>query len=82
MPLHTWRRQHGPDILAQVVPTEGLDVWEASASLVSNPSVFVRSPRKIETLTSAQAVADHLARKTFDHTCYHHVCGDWLFWPK
>ena len=82
MPLHQWRRHHGPDIVAQVAPLEGLDAWQASTCLASNPSVSVTSPRKIASLSSAQGIADHLARKTFDHTCDLQTCGEWIFWPK
>ena len=81
MPLHTWRRQHGPDLIAEVTPLEGLGTWDASAWLATNPTVVARSPRKIVDLISAQATADQLARQTFDHTCNPHTCGDWRFWP-
>jgi hypothetical protein len=82
MPLHTWRRQHGPDLVAQVTPVEGLGTWDASAWPVSAPADVARSPRKIADLVSAQATADHLVRRTFDHTCDLHTCGDWTFWPQ
>jgi hypothetical protein len=82
MPLHTWRRQHGPDLVAQVTPLEGLGTWDASAWLVRSPTEAARSPRKIAELTSAQATADHLARTAFGHTCDPHECGDWMFWPQ
>jgi hypothetical protein len=82
MPLHTWRRQHGPDIVAEVSPIKGLGQWDACAWLVKDPSAVAKSPRKIAALMSAQAAADHLARTTFDHTCDPHGCGDWMFWPQ
>jgi hypothetical protein len=82
MPLHTWRRHHGPDVVAQVAPEEGLGLWAISTWLASNPSVVVNSPRKIASLTSAQGLADHLARETFDHVCDLERCGDWMFWPQ
>jgi hypothetical protein len=78
MPLHTWRRQHGPDIVAEVCPVEGLGQWDAAAWQVSDPSAAVRSPRRISALTAAHATADHLARTTFNHICAVDRCGEWL----
>jgi len=49
--------------------------------MTSDPTFTVRSPRQVGLLMSAQALADHLARKTFRHTCDHGTCGDWMFWP-
>jgi hypothetical protein len=46
--------------------------------LLDNPTVSVRLPRFFEQLMSAQAKADDLARKTFDHTCQPTACGEWL----
>jgi hypothetical protein len=46
--------------------------------LPENPTVVVRLPRFVEQLMSAQAKADDLARKTFDHTCQLTTCGEWL----
>src|SRR5260221_10848940 len=81
MPLHTWRRRHGPDIVAEVVPVDGLGQWDAAAWRVTVPSAAVRSPGKTASLTSAMDAADHLARTTFDHTCDPHTCGEWMFRP-
>jgi hypothetical protein len=83
MPLHTWRRQHGGGLIAQVEPLEGMGTWQACAWMTSDPTFTVRGPRQIGLLVSAQALADHLARKTFRHTCdFGGTCGDWMFWPK
>jgi hypothetical protein len=82
MPPHTWRRQHGPDVVAEVTSLDGLGRWHASAWFVNNRTEAVRSQRRILELMSAQAMADHLARRTFDHTCDRHACGDWMFWPQ
>ncbi len=78
MPLHGWRRLHGTDVVAQVEPIAGLGVWEVSVWLTTNPTGIVRMPRPIELLMSAQAKADNLARKTFDHECAVANCGEWL----
>ena len=75
MASHTWRRAHGPDILAEV-SADGRGAWQARVWLTSNPSVIVRTPRNADTLSSAQEKADMLARKTFDHLC-DTMCGEW-----
>jgi hypothetical protein len=82
MPAQTWRRQHGSDLVAQVAAVEGFDRWAPSAWLTSNPSLVVITQRTIETLPLAQAAADHIARKNFDHTCDSDTCGEWMFWPR
>lgn len=82
MPLHTWRLQHGPHIVALVTPLEGLGTWDASAWLGSSAADVARSPRRMSELMSAQAAADHLARAAFNHKCDPHACGDWTFWPQ
>jgi hypothetical protein len=78
--LNGWRRHHGPAIVAQVDPL-AFGRWDASTWRSNERSAAVRSPRKIATLMSAQAAADHLARTVFDHTCDLDGCGDWMFWP-
>lgn len=80
MPPSTWRRQHGPEIVAEV-EDDDRGRWRASAWLVRSPIIIVRSPRVLTAFTSAQAEADHLARITFDHTCDLHTCGDWTYLP-
>jgi hypothetical protein len=78
MALHTWRRQHGPQIVAQVEPDEkGLDTWRASAWSTTDPRRIARSERYFNALVSARAMADHLARTAFHHTCDVETCGVW-----
>jgi hypothetical protein len=75
MPSYPWRRAHGADITAEVV-ADGRGAWRAKVSLTRNPSVSVTTPRCNESLSAAQAKADALARKTFDHYC-DGTCGPW-----
>ena len=82
MPLHTWRRRHGQEIVAQIKSLEGLGVWQACTWMTSDPVVMVRSPRQAMAFLTAQATADLLARSTFGHTCAIHTCDDWTFWPQ
>lgn len=77
MPSHAWRRHHGPDILAEVA-ANGQGAWHAKVCLISNPTVSVTTPRHLDNLVSAQAKADSLARKTFDHRC-DEACGAWAY---
>jgi hypothetical protein len=72
---HAWRRSHGPDIVAQVIP-DGRGAWAAKVWLAGNPTVMVTVPRGVEQLATAQEKADRLARKTFDHHCDER-CGQW-----
>jgi hypothetical protein len=78
MHLRTWRRLHGPDIVCQVEPLNGLGLWTASAWLTSNATAIARTLRPVTLLTAAQAKADDLARQAFAHTCDVGTCGDWL----
>jgi hypothetical protein len=78
--LHTWRRHHGSEIVAEVAPGAGFSTWHASAWRISNP--VVRRPRQFTVLMSAQAAADRLARNSFDHICDLDTCGVWMFWPR
>lgn len=80
MEPHAWRRTHGPDITAEVI-SDGCGAWRAKASLTSNPTVSVTSPRQADNLPSAQDKADMLVRKTFDHQCGVE-CGPWLYEPN
>jgi hypothetical protein len=83
MVLHTWRRQHGPHIVAQVEPDlHGLGFWRASAWSTNDPPLMAQSPRNFNAFGSAQAEADHLARKRFKHTCDIDTCGVWTIWPQ
>jgi hypothetical protein len=78
MPLRTWRRQHGPDIVCQAEPVQGIGSWRVSIWLVSNPTVAVTLPTADMLLESAQAKADALVRNTFGHICEPETCGHWM----
>jgi hypothetical protein len=80
MSLRTWRRQHGPDIVAQVEPIDGLGMWDPSTWRTVSPEAVMRTPQRIERLTEAQDAADALAREAFGHACDANACGPWL--PK
>jgi hypothetical protein len=82
MPLHTWQRQHGPDILSQVESVEQMGTWRPSVWLVKDPAVVVSAPAGLTQLQAAQARADALARKTFNHRCNMDTCGVWLQLPS
>jgi hypothetical protein len=82
MALDTWRRHHGSEIVAQVAPVAGFSTWHASAWSISHPARIVRRLGQFDVLMSAQAAADHLARRTFDHTCDLDTCGDWMLWSQ
>jgi hypothetical protein len=72
-----WQRAHGPNVVAEI-RADGRGLWKASAWLRSDPTVVVRSPKPLESRTSACAKADALARQTFDHNCDPDACGEWL----
>jgi len=78
MHVHVWRRQHGPEFTSQVEPLEGADTWRISVCLTADPDqTIITAATSIRVLHSAQAKADALARKTFDHTCAAETCGVW-----
>jgi hypothetical protein len=72
-----WRRHHDPHIVAEVIPAAD-GVWSAVAWLQGNPTMVVRSPRRMDSRESACAKADTLARLTFEHRCQTGTCGEWL----
>jgi len=78
LPVHTWRRHHGPEIVCEVEPVEALGTWRVSTWLNSDPSGAVSPPTRVYLLQSAQAKADALARRTFNHKCRLETCGDWF----
>jgi hypothetical protein len=78
MSLHVWRRQHGGECLAQVEPVEGFGTWRIALCLMTNPKQrIITEPTALRRLEAAQAEADGLARRTFDHTCAPDTCGVW-----
>jgi hypothetical protein len=80
---HTWRRQHGAQIVAQVEPDlHGLGTWRACAWSTNEPPLMAQNPRFFNAFVSAKAEADHLARTTFKHTCDIDTCGVWTPWPQ
>ena len=76
-----WQRDHGSDIVARVQSSDQPNLWAAATWSRSDPTVLIEHHRVIETLSSAKAKADHLARVTFKHVCTLETCGDWLFVP-
>jgi hypothetical protein len=73
-----WRRQHGADIVSQVGPAKSRGRWKASAWRTSQPDEIVSTIRPIARLMSAQAKADGLARRRFNHVCDVLHCGIWF----
>ena len=82
MPVRTWRRLHGTDLIAQVDPVAGFGTWTAQACVETDPLRSEVSPRQFELLTSAQATADHMVRERFNHRCDFAMCGEWLPWQE
>ena len=80
MALRSWRRLHGASIIAQVDP-DPLGAWHATAWNAKPPSAEPFTLRhRYRLLTSAQAAADHAARRRFHHKCDVGTCGVWLPW--
>ena len=76
--MRSWRRLHGPDIIAQVAPVSGFGTWQVSVWNITNPTDAIRHSREFQLLTEALAAADTLACDTFRHTCDDQRCGHWL----
>ena len=72
-----WRRQHANDIVAEVLPVEGIGVWRVRARYTAVPQRSESSDRSFMTLIEAHAAADGLAREAFSHACDSR-CGSWL----
>jgi hypothetical protein len=82
MPVRSWRRLHGIDLIAQVDPVAGFGTWTARAWVEGDPQRSEVSPRQFELLTSAQTTADHMVRERFKHRCDFATCGEWLPWQE
>jgi hypothetical protein len=54
-----------------------MGTWRPSTWLVTDPTIVVGGPAGFVLLQSAQAKADALARKTFNHKCDIDTCGVW-----
>jgi hypothetical protein len=78
MALHTWRRHHGPALVASVIgkarDKHSVVVWDTASGKVQNLQ------KEFQQLQSAKAAADDLIRRAFCHTCTIDACGEWLFW--
>jgi hypothetical protein len=78
MALTTWRRHHGPELVAHVLEKASdqytIAAWHESSRAVE------RSPKMFSRLQSAKAAADDLVRRTFHHTCTLEGCGQWMLW--
>jgi hypothetical protein len=79
MPLHSWRRLHGANIIAQVDP-HPLGTWEAFTRRADAFSQPVPLKHRYHLLTRAQAAADRAARGRFRHKCDVSTCGVWRPW--
>jgi hypothetical protein len=71
-----WQRAHGPDIVTEVAADHN-GFWVARAFLRSDPTCVVRTPKPLNSIHSACAKADALARMTFIHVCDVPACGNW-----
>jgi len=76
MARFVWRREHRDGVVAEV-KADGRGEWSASAHLRRNPTVVVRSPKILISLSAAWQRADLLTQRTFDHVCSPDGCGEW-----
>jgi hypothetical protein len=72
--LLSWRRYHG-ELAANVISTDAASfkvaVWHEASGIIR------QLPRVFRSLESAQAAADDLLRRTFDHKCTADSCSTW-----
>lgn len=71
-----WRRQHANDIVAEVIPVEGMGAWRVCARFTAVPQRSESDDRSFMMLIEAHAAADALARDAFSHACDSR-CGSW-----
>ena len=76
MARFVWRREHEGGVVSEV-KADGRGAWSASTHLRRNPTVRVRSPKILMSLSAALKRADILAQRTFDHVCSEDRCGEW-----
>ena len=76
--LRVWRRHHGPDLLAEVAPFDGIGTWRACARRFSSSGddLVDHAKRSFSLLAEAQAAADELVAQHFHHRC-DRSCGQW-----
>jgi hypothetical protein len=72
-----WRRQHADQVIAEVVPVEGLGTWHVCARYTGVPERRESDDRSFMMLVEAHEAADALARDAFGHVCDIR-CGTWL----
>jgi hypothetical protein len=71
-----WQRSHSEDIVAEVrANSDGQ--WWSSTWRRTLPATVLCAKTSRRSRQAACALADALARKTFDHTCDVTACGDW-----
>lgn len=78
----SWRRLHGPEIVAQVEFDASIEAWRArvthnSPETDASPTTL---PKRFPRLLSAQAAADQESRLRYAHRCDFKLCGDWFQW--
>jgi hypothetical protein len=77
--LRVWRRHHGPDLVAEVAPIQGMGTWRACARRVRSAGrdeLVDHAKRSFSLLADAQAAADELLQQHYDHRC-DRSCGEW-----
>jgi hypothetical protein len=77
--LRVWRRQHGPDLVAEVAPIQGMGTWRACARRLRSTGrheLVDHAKRSFSLLADAQAAADELLQQHYKHRCGH-ACGEW-----
>ena len=77
--LRVWRRHHGPDLVAEVSPIQGIGTWRACARRVGSAGrdeLVDHAKRSFSLLADAQAGADQLLQHYFNHRC-DGSCGEW-----
>jgi hypothetical protein len=80
MPLRSWRRLHGGDLVGQVDPIPGFGTWGVSVWAEPGSAGRHAIGRRFELLNEAQAAADQAVRQHFNHRCDGHACSEWLPW--
>lgn len=80
MPLSSWRRLHGDRLVAQVDPVPVFGTWTAHAWIEGGDLSAVKSPIGHSLLTTAQAIADDLVQRHYNHVCNAEECSDWFPW--
>jgi len=76
--LRVWRRHHGPDLLAEVAPFDGMGTWRACARRFrsAGDDLVDHAKGSFSLLAEAQAAADELLARHFKHRC-NRSCGQW-----